>query len=99
MGVMMRFMRPAVSEVRALGRLPSDRDATEDELRTWQDALEVLEKPLTDDEAMALVKALPLKEDAAFGFGVDGGSPHRVVPRVADLVSAVGFIPLDERPT
>lgn len=59
-------MQPSVSQLVALGRLPVSEGAHVEELQRFQDALQGMRKPLTDDEARALVQCFGT--DDCFGL-------------------------------
>jgi hypothetical protein len=59
----------AVRRVLSIGRLPSD-DSDPDcaLLGEWQSALDAVDSPVTEEEAVALVGCLPPDESTAFGL-------------------------------
>ncbi len=63
-------MRQQVRELVALGPLPADDVAEEDELEQYHQLLESVyrAKPVTDEEARALVKLFPPDGDTCFGL-------------------------------
>lgn len=50
-----------------LGRMPSDSDATDDDrVQAWVRALDALDAPLTDGEAIALLDCFPTDDSSMF---------------------------------
>lgn len=61
-------MRTAVIELVALGRLPDEATASVPVLQSFERALQELEPPLSDEEALALLSVFPLGEASCFGL-------------------------------
>lgn len=59
-------VRPAVQELSALGRLPSEIGANPQEVRKFEMLLRAISRPLTDDEASLLCRCFGL--DGSFGL-------------------------------
>lgn len=60
-------MSPEVQAVVALGRMPSDHeDVHEDRVRGWVEALDALNAPLTDEEAITLLDCFPPDDSEMF---------------------------------
>jgi hypothetical protein len=60
-------MRPEVSYLVNKGPLPSS-SASIQQIKEWQEALERITAPLSDDEAEALTALFPAKEDECYGL-------------------------------
>jgi hypothetical protein len=61
-------VRDSVQRIVAWGRLPDDgHDIGEDMLTKWAAAIDGLEGPLTDDEAIALLSCFPPDDSTVFG--------------------------------
>ncbi len=61
-------MRTSVVNLTSLGRLPEERAAAVPQLQAFEAALQAIEPPVTDEEAMALLQALPNTEGSCFGL-------------------------------
>jgi hypothetical protein len=61
-------VRDGVRAVQLLGVMPGSRDADIAVVELWQRAVESVVTPVTDDEAIALMNALPHAEDDYFGL-------------------------------
>lgn len=59
-------MRREIERLAALGPLPAEDDVTQDVLRSYQDLLTAVRRPLTDDEARAVTKLFG--PDECFGL-------------------------------
>jgi hypothetical protein len=60
-------MRPEVQHLVGMGQLPSSASAIPI-IQEWQEALENIKPPLSDEEAVALTKLLPNAEDECYGL-------------------------------
>ena len=60
-------MRLEVERLIAKGHVP-DSNSDVQAIRQWQNALEAITLPVTDEEAAALTKLLPLTDDDCFGL-------------------------------
>jgi hypothetical protein len=60
-------MRPAVTQLVGKGRLPSSNSAIP-VIREWQEALEKIERPVSDSEAAALLGLFPTNDDECYGI-------------------------------
>jgi hypothetical protein len=60
-------MRPEIARLSELGPLPSEGEATVDQLKEIEALLKSSPKPASDDEARALVRLLG--SDSCFGLG------------------------------
>ncbi len=61
-------MRDGVRAVQSLGVMPGSRDADIAVVELWQRAVESVVTPVTDEEAIVLMNALPHAEDDYFGL-------------------------------
>lgn len=61
-------MRPAISDLVSKGPLPSSSAGIQ-EIKDWQEALERITAPVSDEEAEALTALFPAREDDCFGLG------------------------------
>ena len=61
-------MRAVVQELITLGPLPSEDDATEEEVLSFERLISKLTYPARDDEACALVQSFPQGSDSCFGL-------------------------------
>ena len=59
-------MRTSVINLASLGRLPEERSAAVPQLQAFEAALKAIEPPVTDEEAMSLLQALPNTEESCF---------------------------------
>jgi hypothetical protein len=59
-------MRSQVRVLVAMGKMP-DEKASEDEVERWGQQFDLIARPLTDEEAMALARCFP--PDMGFGMG------------------------------
>jgi hypothetical protein len=61
-----------------MGRMSDEApDIDEDVLTRWQSALDELEGPLTDEEAVALLSCFPTDDGSVFGRPPGPGSQRR----------------------
>jgi len=61
-------MRESVAQLSALGRLPTDSQASVDQVRIYEGALGQVSAPLSNQEALALLGLLPHEEGSCFGL-------------------------------
>jgi hypothetical protein len=61
-------MRSSVAQLVALGRLPNEENAGVPELQSFEAALKAIERPLSDEEALALLSVFPSEENSCFGL-------------------------------
>ncbi len=61
-------MRDSVLELIRLGRLPDDKDANVPQLQAFESALNAIEQPLSDEEAVGLLSVFPSGESSCFGL-------------------------------
>lgn len=59
-------IRPEVQELSRIGPLPSESGAIPSVIQKYQDLIEAIQKPITDDEARELVKVFG--DDGCFGL-------------------------------
>ena len=60
-------MRPEVEELISRGRLPSS-DSDFVKIQQWQETLEKINPPLSNEEAAALIELFPADEDECYGL-------------------------------
>lgn len=68
LGVTTHLMRTAVTELVALGRLPEEAAASVPVLESFERAIQRVEPPLSDEEALGLLSVFPLGEASCFGL-------------------------------
>lgn len=61
-------MRTSVAKFTCLGQLPPEREASVAQVQAFEAALKDIEAPVTDEEAMALLRTLPESEETCFGL-------------------------------
>ena len=61
-------MRTEVTELVSLGRLPEDATASLPEVQSFEVALEKIEAPVSNEEALALLCVLPVSQASCFGL-------------------------------
>jgi hypothetical protein len=61
-------MRTSVINLASLGRLPEERSAAVAQLQAFEVALKAIEPPVTEEEVMSLLQALPDTEESCFGL-------------------------------
>lgn len=62
------MIRDSIQTIAALGVLPAEDDADVDTVKRWQQAIEAIPRPVTNEEAVVLMDALPRAEDDCFGL-------------------------------
>ena len=76
-------MQPVFDELIMIGPLPTS-EASIAEIQRWQELLEQITRPLTDDEAIALADLFPDQDDSCFGLAwtmihLIETAPHRPI--------------------
>ena len=61
-------MRDDIRAIAALGVMPAHWNADLETVERWGRAVEAIQQPVTDDEAIVLMSALPRDEDDLFGL-------------------------------
>lgn len=61
-------MRNSVAQLLALGRLPEEAAAEVSQLQAFESAINEISKPISDEEALALLAVLPNGEGTCFGL-------------------------------
>lgn len=63
------MMRQTILDLVALGPLPSEEDAEQEQLDCYKELLHAIERPVTDEEAQALIKLFG--PNACCGLGLE----------------------------
>ena len=61
-------MRTSVINFVSLGRLPEEKSASVPQLENFEVALQAIESPVTDEEALTLLQTFPNTEESCFGL-------------------------------
>lgn len=61
-------MRDCIRAIQALGVMPASRDADISLVKAWSDAVGAIVRPVTENEAIILMNALPTAADDFFGI-------------------------------
>ena|SRR6202035_3693723 len=61
-------IRPEIAKLQKLGPLPSESGADVDRVRQYQELIEVITRPISNEEARALCDVLPDTEESCFGL-------------------------------
>jgi hypothetical protein len=61
-------MRDVVTHLVSLGRLPDEREAGVSQLQVFEAALKNIERPVSSEEALALLSVFPATESSCFGL-------------------------------
>ena len=61
-------MRSSVAQLVALGRLPEEAAAEVSQLQAFESAISEISKPISNEEALALLSVLPAGEGSCFGL-------------------------------
>jgi hypothetical protein len=61
-------VRDEIRAIAALGVMPGDLDADVATVDRWGEAVDAIVRPVTDDEAVVLMNALPRDGDTCFGL-------------------------------
>ena len=81
-------MRDGVHAVYVLGVMPPSRGADLATVERWQRAVDSIVTPVTDDEAVVLMNALPRGEDDFFGLAFSLQHACETAPNYGDTLVA-----------
>ncbi len=62
------LVQHGVTTLLRLGQMPVETDADEETVKRFQEGVEALVAPASDDEAIALLNVLPQDDDSLFGL-------------------------------